>query len=284
MFITVWAFFFIRSIETLKNERVSFIKIRFVHLLLVFLFWSTIYFLIIANWDELTIRKVVTKHWSGFGWSGQYFFIVLFQLALLFPLLRWIYKRYYLRNVTLILCVSIYIWQGYFGNFIPDIVWKLGNRMFVYWIPYVFLACYIYDNNLKKMSRWWCLAPVLIPFEFWLLEANESRHSSYITPMVLLTSSIFVLCIFQFDQQKYPNPARKLVSFLGSNTMTVFVANPLVIIVLSEIITPISLAPDHPLKIPALICLPVLSTLIVFTLCILLAWAISKTPLQGKVN
>lgn len=63
---------------------------RFRALFLPYVFWSIIYFIINVDFDVISNSpyKLLTGYWWGRGWAGQYFFIVCFQLIILFPLVK----------------------------------------------------------------------------------------------------------------------------------------------------------------------------------------------------
>jgi len=141
-FVVVWAYFVEKSLMTKDRPRqVQYLWKRFVHLFLVFMLWSMLYFLISVDWAMLTMIKLVTTHFSGFGWAGKYYFIVLFQLLMLFPIIRWIYER---KNLTLIVTgvlVVLYFVCAYLR--LPSLIDSLGYRLFIYWIPYVFVGMWL---------------------------------------------------------------------------------------------------------------------------------------------
>src|SRR6187402_786696 len=88
-FMIVFAYFYeISYAKKTNQERKAYTYSRLKHLFVVFFLWSTFYFLMLVDWKDLTFQQLITKHFSGYGFAGQYFFIILFQIIVLFPLLR----------------------------------------------------------------------------------------------------------------------------------------------------------------------------------------------------
>lgn len=282
-FIIVWAFFFEKGLQKSENNHFVYMGRKFLHLFGVFMIWSLIYFCIVPDSYDLSFKSLITKYWSGYGWSGQYFFIILFQLLIIFPLLRYIYSHAFLRSIVIIACLAIYLWLGYWGTHVPEFIWKAGDRLFIYWIPYVFLAIYLVRKPVEKVSFYWCLALLLIPLEFYLLAKANLPHTPYVTPAVFLASAAVTIC-FLAKRVHLPQLPLSCFSQLGMNSMTIFVANPIVILILHEFINPVTLPPESSLRIPAQILLPLLSTIICVMGCLLISWIIKKTHLDGKLN
>ena len=280
-FIIIWAYLFEKSYQKkVYNERAKYISSKFIHLFIVFFIWSCLYFLNLVNWDTITLIKVVTTHFSGYGWAGQYFFIILFQLLLLFPLIR-ILQHYKLIYVPLIvLLILVYIYYGYFYNTIPDSVKKLGDRPFVFWLPYVFIGISMANQKIKKISVLNAFVLLLIPIESFILKYFDCEHDSYITPVVLLASIVFTVTILQNDIVIKSERISNIISFIGKNTMTIFVSNPLIIMLLSSII------PETVFQNSLLwqLFLPFLSSFIVLCICLFVSVLINKSKLDGILN
>lgn len=281
-FIIIWAYFFENSYSK-KNiqERKKYLITRFKQLFIVFFSWSSIYFFITVNWSEISFSKLLTAHFSGYGFTGQYFFIVLFQLIILYPILRWIYSKMILRISLLILIVIIYFIYGYNFEILPNIILKLGDRPFLFWIPYVFVGIAYAKVSIPKISSVFIFSILLISIEFSILKFYNMGHSHYITPAVLISSSLFCLSILQSNLQLKNELIVKSINYIGRNTMTIFVANPLIVLFLSKMI------PKNLITNPSIfdkIFMPFASTLFVFIICLLLAELINKTKLKGILN
>lgn len=166
-FIVIWAYFVEKSLITKdKPQQYKYLKKRFVHLIIVFLFWSLLHFFLTADLQGLTLTKIITMHLSGYGWAGQYFFIILFQLIMLFPLFRMLYVNKVLRYTIYLLSGLLYFIYAYAGD-LPNFVDKLGDRPFVFWIPYVFIGMTLAQGKIVKLSYWWLFLVLLIPKYFY---------------------------------------------------------------------------------------------------------------------
>lgn len=280
-FIIIWAYLFEKSYQKKGyNERAKYISSKFIHLFIVFFIWSCLYFLNLVNWDTITLIKVVTTHFSGYGWAGQYFFIILFQLLLLFPLIRILQQYKLIYYPLIVLLVLIYIYFGYFYDIIPDSIKKLGVRPFVFWLPYVFIGISMANQKIKKISVLNAFVLLLIPIESFILKYFDCEHDAYITPAVLLASIVFTVAILQNDIVIKSERISNIISFIGKNTMTVFVANPLIIMLLSSII------PETVFQNSVLsqLFLPFLSSFIVLCICLFVSVLINKSKLDGILN
>lgn len=280
-FIIIWAYFFEKSYQKKKyNERKKYILTKFIHLFTVFFIWSCLYFLKLANWDTINLTKVITTHFSGYGWAGQYFFIILFQLLLLFPLIRKIYNYKIMYYSLIIIIFCTYIYYGYFYNTIPDSIKKIGNRPFIFWIPYVFIGISIANQKMKKIKIFNAFILFLIPIESFILNYFDYDHDPYTTPGILLASILFSVAILQNPIKIKSERIGNIITFIGKNTMTIFVANPMVIIILNSMI------PKYIFNnlIIWQIFLPFLSSIIILCICLFISMLINKSKMNGIIN
>lgn len=231
-FILLWAYFFEKSYAKKDNkERRAYILGRLKHLIIVFCIWSIIYFLILADFSTISISKVFTTHFSGYGWSGQYFFIILFQLLIFYPIIRFVYDKPLLRYGTLAVVLLLYVLSGYFYDRLPGFFQKISYRPFIYWLPYVYTGLYMARTTAtKKLPLISALAVLLIPAEYYFFQRYNISHSDYITPGILIGSTLFCVGIMQNDFNIKSKAAYNAIAYLGSNTMIVFVCNPLLIL------------------------------------------------------
>jgi surface polysaccharide O-acyltransferase-like enzyme len=280
-FIIIWAYLFEKSYQKKDSkDRKKYILSKFTHLFTVFFIWSSLYFLNLVNWDTLTLTKLVTTHFSGYGWSGQYFFIILFQLLLLFPLIRKLHYNRLIYYPLMGLLILIYIYYGCFYNTIPDSIKKLGDRPFVFWIPYVFFGISIANQKIKKISISFTFILLLIPLESFILNYLNLDHDPYVTPGVLLASIMFSVAILQNHIIIKSERISTIITFIGKNTMTIFVANPLIIMLLSSII------PKNIFQNSILwqLFLPFISSVIILCICLFVSVFINKSKLNGILN
>jgi surface polysaccharide O-acyltransferase-like enzyme len=280
-FIIIWAYLFEKSYQKKeKKDQKKYILSKFIHLFTVFFIWSCLYFLNLVNWDTLTLAKVVTTHFSGYGWAGQYFFIILFQLLLLFPLIRMLHYNKFIYYTLIVLVILIYFYFGYFYATIPDGIKKLGDRPFVFWIPYVFIGIAIANQRIKKISIFNAFILLLIPLESFILNYLNLDHDAYVTPSVLLASIVFSVALLQNPLTIKSQRISNIITFVGRNTMTIFVANPAIIMLLSSII------PKNIFQSSILwqLILPFFSSFIILCICILVSIVINKSKFNGILN
>jgi surface polysaccharide O-acyltransferase-like enzyme len=231
-FFMIWAFFFEKSYaKKNKEERKKYIRSRFIHNFIVYFVWSLIYFFILVDWSSLTLTKIFTTHFLGYGWAGQYFLIILLQLMVLFPLLRYCYSVKFFRWAIVVLTGFLYIFFEYYK--VPEFIQKLGLSPFIYWVIYVFVGIALARGKIVRIPKFFGLLVFLIPIEFFIL--GESA-SPYIIPSVLVGS--IALCIVTLQrsiniENKY---SLTIVSMVGGGTMSIFVVNPLVIMFLKDIV------------------------------------------------
>lgn len=281
-FIILWAYFFEISYNK-KNtqERRKYIRVRFMHLFVVYFLWSLIYFFWLVNWHDLTIKKLITMHFAGYGFAGQYFFIILFQLILFYPFLRYMYSLKNLRNILLLIIFGLYVIHGYYEPFVPEIILKIGDRPFVYWLPYVYMGIFLSKNQTLKIPIIFSFAVLLIPIEFFVMKKLNLSHSAYLTPIVLLSSLLFCVSILQNKIEIKNEYIIDFISYIGKNTMTIFVANPLVILVYSFFITK-NMSGNF--SVLEKIILPFISSFMVLFFCVLIEKIIKKIKLNGILN
>lgn len=235
-FIILWAYFFFKSyIKKNDLEKKQYRYDRFIHLFRVYLIWSLLYFVLTADWQNLTFQNIITTHFMGFGWAGQYFFIILFQLILLAPLFLAIYKRKVLYIAAIAIVFIIYVIYGYYYEILPEFLKKIGIKPFVFWLPYVFLGFYLSKLKISIINKFWLFIPLLIGLEFFIMEYFQKNHSVYITPSVLIISSLFVVFVLNSNSFKFPSIIEKLIKFIASNTLIIFVVNPLLILISQHI-------------------------------------------------
>jgi surface polysaccharide O-acyltransferase-like enzyme len=271
VFIFFWAYFSEISIVKHGNPY-GYLATRFKRLMIPFIFWSILYFIIIADFSKLTFTTAVTMHWSGYGWSGQYYFIILFQLIILFPIIRRI--SCYISNFTvafLIISVLFFITIAYSPLFNVSLIGKLGDRIFIYWLPYTVLGI-IYAGKKEVPSLSVPLAIGLISPIFIVIECHYSRTqillgSPYLIPTVFISSVLLLDSVMnKKNELKYINPVvNKAITTLSQNTLGIFCINPLVVITLAPVF---KASPYHWIFWGAPIIIPVISTLLVIFVCL----------------
>lgn len=228
VFIFLWAYFSEKSV--LKKGKGTVLP-RLYQLFIPFFFWSLVYFIYTADFKHLGIGSMISKHWVGYGWSGQYYFIILFQLILLFGIIRMISLRLkeYVPAIFLV-SVLFYAVLSYSGWFNIGVIGKLSYRPFIYWIPYVVLGVLYAHKDIFKFSvPLWVslLSVVLILAEIYFL--NPSLKNIYMLPSVFIVTLLMVNSMqLKLTYGSLGPVTGKIVQTLAKSTLGIFCLNPLV--------------------------------------------------------
>ena len=231
LFIIIWAYFQERAYLAGRSPW-SIIPSRFGALVVPFFAWSLLYFLLTSDWSTLTLRTAITRHWLGSGWSGQYFFIILFQLILVFPLVR----RLPAGTLSLGLMfglfavafavVDLFSW--------PSWIAKLSYRPFLYWLPYVLLGVHLARSPGRLLPRGAAvLGALLIVAEAGVLWRQAGFDSGYAKPGMLIGSGLVAAAFLNREPAlgRMSEALRPAILLIGRNTMGIFLVNPLVSVV-----------------------------------------------------
>ena len=92
VFVAVWAFYFDRGLSR-RNTQAAWVYVtrRFWGLFVPYLFWTVLYVSLFhsrSEWEQVPLHTLIGGWFGGYGWHGQYFFIILFQLTCLMPWFR----------------------------------------------------------------------------------------------------------------------------------------------------------------------------------------------------
>ena len=283
LFIVFFSYFLEKNLSSVstKKEYNDILKQKFFLLFLPYAFFTILYFFILNDLSLIKPRELITGYWSEYGWSGQYFFIVLFQLILVFPLLQKIV------NVKLIYIITIslflYLIMSYiFWNL--SFVSKLSDRIFIYWLPYAILGILLYRNIdlFKNIANKLILFTIfLIPTEFFIFNYFNIVHSSYVLVSILVSSSLIAIYFIVNENiiKKYlPDYLKKLSIYISNKTLGIFVLNPLFIFLLKPFYHYIQV---ENIFIDSIIIF--LFSIIIFILCILTIEILSKTFLKKVI-
>ena len=283
LFIVFFSYFLEKNLSSVstKKEYNDILKQKFFLLFLPYAFFTIFYFFILNDLSLIKPRELITGYWSEYGWSGQYFFIVLFQLILVFPLLQKIV------NVKLIYIITIslflYLIMSYiFWNL--SFVSKLSDRIFIYWLPYAILGILLYRNIdlFKNIANKLILFTIfLIPTEFFIFNYFNIVHSSYVLVSILVSSSLIAIYFIVNENiiKKYlPDYLKKLSIYISNKTLGIFVLNPLFIFLLKPFYHYIQV---ENIFIDSIIIF--LFSIIIFILCILTIEILSKTFLKKVI-
>jgi surface polysaccharide O-acyltransferase-like enzyme len=281
VFILLWAYFVEKSIAKRENGY-EYLFTRFYHLLIPFIFWSSVYFALTADWSSLNLAKIITMHWSGYGWSGQYYFIILFQLIPLFLIIRFI-SSFLLNRLWLVVVISIlfYSFIAYSSLFDIGSVKKVSDRLFIYWIPYVITGILLAKKGIPSKFVIPIIAALLllllIPVEVYLTPNHTIKSTPYLLPSVFISSIILAVSFLQKPltiSSINPN-LRGIMDTVAKNTLGVFCLNPLIILLLKPFLLTI-----EPLQFwGSFIILPIISTFLIIGICLVIIYILKKIRL-----
>ncbi|MDT3402473.1 acyltransferase [Mucilaginibacter terrae] len=278
VFIFLWAFFAEKSLIK-KGSGSSFS--RFFKLLIPFLFWSAVYFFLLGKHKGLNIVSIISKYWVGYGWSGQYYFIILFQLLLLFPLISKITRPLVNRPVVLyVISLVFFVAVSYSGWLNINIVGKISDRAFVYWLPYVVLGIAFAHNKdaIFKVPVWLAvISVVLMPLEVYL---HPEDASPYLFPSVFVVAMLIANSAFSHNltYNEINRGTGNVIQNIAQNTLGIFCINPLIIAFFPRLtkLGELSFAGCS-------IILPILSTIIVTAVSCLIIYILKRVKLAVLV-
>lgn len=252
VFIMISFFLVERALIDRKAELDSrlFWRKRLNRLVIPFVFWSILYFLLHFRERYSSWLQVITLHWAGFGWAGQYYFLVLIQLVLVYPWLRSVTIQSRYRPALLlsgILCFSLFVFFNALTEIQPLLA-KLRLVPLFYWLFYVIFAIAAAHKYwiIQKLSTQFSLIhrlilllslPLTLVLESYLIPNPEGnlRASS------LMVSPLIFLCFLSLEQPLSQNqtPAANLLNgaarCLSTWTLGIFCLNPLIIYLLNHI-------------------------------------------------
>lgn len=278
VFIFLWAYFAEKSLIK-RGPGSSFSRIF--KLLIPFVFWSAVYFFLLGKHKGLSIVSIINKYWVGYGWSGQYYFIILFQLLLLFPIISKLTRPLVNRPVILyVISLVFFVAVSYSGWLDVSIVGKISDRAFVYWLPYVVLGITFAHNKdaIFKVPVWLAVISVaLIPLEVYL---HPEDASPYLFPSVFLVAILIANSAFShsLNYSEMSEGAGNVIQNIAQNTLGIFCINPLIIAFFPRLtkLGELSFAGCS-------IILPLLSTLIVTAVSCLIIYILKRIKLSVLV-
>ncbi|MCX2481154.1 acyltransferase [Pedobacter sp. MC2016-15] len=281
VFIYLWAYFSEKSF--IKRGDGNAFK-RLYQLFIPFFVWSVVYLLLTADFSTLTVKSLITKHWVGYGWSGQYYFIILFQLIILFNIIRKItpvLSKF--TSVIILLSIGFYALISYTSWFEHGVMEKLSYRPFVYWLPYMIVGILHAHKNIINISLppvliW--LSPLLILAE--ILYLKPGLENVYMLPSVFICTLLLTSAVNSGPTYaELPAAFGRLVQSMANQTLGIFCLNPLVILCLSPLIMQSGVVFHFPLA--SVVC-PLISTIGICAVCVLLIGLLKKLRLGFLVS
>lgn len=231
----------------------SFIRKRLNSILIPYLVWSIIYLIyrVVINRENIDIFIIVKKIILGSASFHLYFFVLMMQFYLFFPIiLKFILKFKDKHKELLILTflfnyILISVYYYYFFNYVNEIIIR---KIFVFWIFYFILGSVIglnhefYKNIISKISFttsailfFIALNYVIIPFYLDGLVSN-TYELFWMRPQVLVYATVFIFIAFKFKNELNPkyilNLPFMLLKELGKNSFGIYLSHILILNIL----------------------------------------------------
>ena len=236
VFLGLWAFYVEKALARRDGgEQFAYLKRRWIELAVPYLAWTVLYIAMFqrSNWSTASVHTIVGGWFGGFGWAGQYYFVVLLQLIVLFPWLRRMATGRRVRADDCLGCL-INVISGYL-LFRSRIVAAVGYRLFIYWIPFVVAGIALARGRFNGNPRLLTLLAIALlcaaPFE-----SRFAPEAPYFSISVTLASLLLLTAATLGDRKaetKGANPPvqwlARIVGVLGRNTFAIFVANVLML-------------------------------------------------------
>lgn len=230
-FITLSAYFSVASLRRAPESFRHFMGRRLRKIGLPFLAYSLIYFVLTAHVHDLTPTTALTRHFSGYGWAGQYFFIVLCQLLPVFLLLSRVAVGTVVLAIAFLLGLAL-LWAAPEALDAHLLLRQLSDRPFIYWLPYAVLGAFLAQHEASWQgvigqvpAALPALAVLMVPCLIVQGPPPTGNHSPYLLPSVLLASFILVPCFLVAGNRRWPS----FVGHAGRHSLAVFCLNPLFI-------------------------------------------------------
>jgi surface polysaccharide O-acyltransferase-like enzyme len=234
-------FSFYLSETKLLNRKVGksyFINSRFKRLFIPYAFWSLFYYALWNFGSSASVTKVITGYFTGFGWAGQYFLLVMMQLTVIYPFIRTAKFSRTVTIVSFIICViSIYVPLSYLQ--ISPLINKAGFVPFFYSIPYLIWGIFLarqqasprFEGHIFGLSLI-LLSPLLMIFERRVIDINSLGYASISSLLSVCVASYYLIQIEPFFMQHYS----KHVGIIAQHTLGIFCLNPLIIYLMRKIV------------------------------------------------
>jgi surface polysaccharide O-acyltransferase-like enzyme len=252
-FITLWAYYCeIGLSRRAGREQFTYLRTRFVKIFVPYAFWSALYILLFhprSEWHTASRHDVLDAWIGGYGWDGQYFFIVLFQLFAVIPLLRRVVRPATLWPIVAVGCVANFTSCYLLSR--QHLVDGLGERLFVYWISYVALGIAFARGYPRRWPALLIVAIALLaiaPFEKAWLDRTVANTFIYLCASVTLGSLALLIAVSPRRNRDRDSTRDStgdstgnstgnsrwrphgwplaLSNYLGRNTMAIFVCHP----------------------------------------------------------
>ena len=280
-----------KEINTITLYKKNILKI-----FITFIFWSLLYnlyqyrFIILDNqiFTMSNIRKFIIDLFTGY--YHMWFLYVIAGLYIITPLLRSFTSNRKLLEYFLILSfiLSFLINLLMYSSFISDIIASAMTRTNISFVlGYISYYClghylnyYSIKDKVKKII--YILGIISIIFTITITSyisiknnmANEFFYKNLLPNTLFLSMMIFIFIKDHFSKITLPTRSKKIITYLTSLSLGIYLIHPFVIILLEEL----QIVPN---KFNAIISVPIL-VIITFICSSIITMIINKIPILKK--
>ncbi|QVL33803.1 acyltransferase [Telmatocola sphagniphila] len=250
VFIILWAMHYELGLSKRSPVQARrYVMNRLISLAFPYSIWTAIYLFLFhtrEQWLNTPYTTIANGWLGGYGWPGQYYFVVLFQLTVIFPFFRGIFQSRLLYPILILGLIVTLISEAFLWKF--HFVSGMGDRLFVYWIPYLALGITLSRPPIPSLLPNFLMVIISIialsvcKYEQAWLASQSDRASPYILVSVYVGSIFLAWASFFRSRQTelFTTKVVTAIEFVGRNTFPIFLLNPLVIYLLPpEIAAPI---------------------------------------------
>jgi len=236
IFIIVSFFLSERYLQTQNNySKKNFLQKRLFRLAIPYVVWSTVYAI---GQFYLGIKSTI-DFGLVFAWQGQYFFVVLIQLTIIYPWIRLAQIDKKIIFLFLVMTITfLYLPSNYLGVKIPFIF--SGQAPFFYWCFYQLLAIYL-ARNTKKIADLLNSIPsflimLIVVFLPLIIVAEDfyiKSQFAYLRVSVLLISSVLTILFVRLNL--HIKPLDIGINMLSKYSLGIFCLNPIILTLIRNI-------------------------------------------------
>lgn len=231
-----------RSHDVKAFSFITHILPRLKKLFIPFFMWSCMYILLLITFPISPV-KIITKHFAGYGWAGQYFFLLMIQATAAYYLiikLRITFKALTVSCLFLFTCY-LYLINLHFND--HPLIKAFDMRHIIYWIFYIVLGIWAARSTPGtgvRLAQVILLSLLLLIPGLLVIENNimhsigEDNQDPYLRIGVLIISTLLFLLTLTLKLHSLPL-LKIIVSTISKYSMGIFCLNPLVIITLDKI-------------------------------------------------
>jgi hypothetical protein len=191
-----------------------------------FLIWSLFYEVLSGEALHFDI-STFTHHWTGSGWPGQYYFILLFLLAPFVPVLRFIVSRN--AAAAIVVGTTLVCFTAYSVNlYVPHGI--LAQRWFpFYWLGYATAGLWIARSGIRIHPAWCVILPIVMSIWSYVDHSIRPPLEHYFTIPIFLSSLIIGAVVL--PRKTSGSRFNAIFVRVGRSSLAVFVLNPLLVLI-----------------------------------------------------